>query len=231
MTTHKRNATFAGAAALLGCLAVLGACGGSEPAETPAPVVEAPDAPSSVAVLNPNLAGGDELGALPGMTQELVEAIMEQRPFLGMEALHPVVAAHLTPEASEELYVGLFLPIDLNTASNEEIHLVPGVGDRMAHEFEEYRPYPAMAQWRREMGKYVDDEEVARMEQYVFVPIDLNTATREEILAVPGVGDRMAHEFEEYRPYTSLEQFRREIGKYVDDEEVARLERYVEIRP
>ena len=41
----------------------------------------------------------------------------------------------------------------------------------------------------------------------------------------------MAHEFEEYRPYTSLEQFRREIGKYVDDEEVARLERYVEIRP
>ena len=226
MTTHKRNATFAGAAALLGCLAVFGACGGSEPAETPAP-----EAPSSVPVLNPNLAGADELGALPGMTQELVDAIMEQRPFLGIAALHPVVATHLTPEEAEALYVGLFLPIDLNTASSEEIHLVPGVGDRMTHEFEEYRPYTAIAQWRREMGKYVDDEEVARMEQYVFVPIDLNTATREEILAVPGVGDRMAHEFEEYRPYTSLEQFRREIGKYVDDEEVARLERYVKIRP
>jgi hypothetical protein len=38
---------------------------------------------------------------------------------------------------------------------------------------------------------------------------------------------RMAHEFEEYRPYTSLEQFRREIGKYVDAAEVARLESYV----
>jgi hypothetical protein len=37
----------------------------------------------------------------------------------------------------------------------------------------------------------------------------------------------MAHEFEEYRPYTSFEQFRKEIGKYVSREEVARLERYV----
>ena len=32
-------------------------------------------------------------------------------------------------------------------------------------------------------------------------------------------------------PYSRIEQFRREIGKYVDDDEVARLERYVEIRP
>ena len=37
----------------------------------------------------------------------------------------------------------------------------------------------------------------------------------------------MAHEFEEYRPYTDLDQFRQEIGKYVDENEVARLERYV----
>ena len=165
------------------------------------------------------------------MSTELVAAIMEQRPFLGMEALHPVVTQYLRREETEELYVQMFIPIDLNTATAEEMLLVPGVGDRMAHEFEEYRPYTAMAQWRREMGKYVDDAEVARMEQYVFVPIDLNTATAEEILAIPGVGDRMAHEFEEYRPYLSMEQFRREIGKYVDDGEVARLERYVEIRP
>ena len=97
----------------------------------------------------------------------------------------------------------------------------------MAHEFEEYRPYKAMAQFRREIGKYVDEDEVARMEQYVFVPIELNTATEEDILTIPGVGKRMAHEFEEYRPYKAIEQFRREIGKYVDDKEVARLERYV----
>jgi DNA uptake protein ComE-like DNA-binding protein len=61
-------------------------------------------------------------------------------------------------------------------------------------------------------------------------PLDLNSAKGEEIVLIPGVGPRMRHEFEEYRPYRSMEQFRREIGKYVDAKEVARLERYVTIR-
>ncbi len=39
----------------------------------------------------------------------------------------------------------------------------------------------------------------------------------------------MLHEFKEYRPYKAMPQFRREIGKYVDAKEVARLEMYVKI--
>jgi DNA uptake protein ComE-like DNA-binding protein len=60
--------------------------------------------------------------------------------------------------------------------------------------------------------------------------INLNTASDAEILSIPGVGQRMLHEFKEYRPYTSMDQFRREIGKYVDKAEVARLEQYVTIK-
>lgn len=60
--------------------------------------------------------------------------------------------------------------------------------------------------------------------------ININTATDAEILAIPGMGPRMLAEFKEYRPYTSIEQFRREIGKYVDKAEVARLERYITIQ-
>ena len=69
----------------------------------------------------------------------------------------------------------------------------------MLHEFKEYRPYKSIEQFRREIGKYVDDDELARLEGYVFVPIDLNTASDEDILSLPGVGDRMRHEFDEYR--------------------------------
>ena len=97
----------------------------------------------------------------------------------------------------------------------------------MLGEFKEYRPYRALAQFRREIGKYVDDKELARLEQYVFVPINLNTASDADILSIPGMGQRMLREFKEYRPYKAIQQFRREIGKYVDDKEVARLERYV----
>lgn len=64
----------------------------------------------------------------------------------------------------------------------------------------------------------------------VIMPININTATDAEILRIPGVGPRMLREFKEYRPYTSIEQFRREIGKYVDKAEVARLEQYIVIK-
>jgi DNA uptake protein ComE-like DNA-binding protein len=178
-------------------------------------------------VLNPNRAGEEELLALPHMNDEIVEGILDERPFLSMLDLDNFLSKSLSAEERKAFYVKCFVPINLNTAGREEILLVPGVGDRMAYEFEEYRPYPKLAQFRREIGKYVSDEEVARMEQYVFVPINLNTATKEEILSIPGVGERMLREFEEYRPYKSIEQFRREIGKYVDDDEVDRLQRYV----
>ncbi len=46
-------------------------------------------------------------------------------------------------------------------------------------------------------------------------------------MLIPGMTRRTAHEFEEYRPYTSLAQFDKEIGKYVKPDEVARLRSYV----
>ena len=119
--------------------------------------------------------------------------------------------------------------MNLNTTPEEDFKVIPGVGDRMAHEFEEYRPYSSIAQFRTEIGKYVDEEEVARYEQYVFVPVELNSASEETMKALPGVGDRMAHEFDEYRPYSNMAQFRKEIGKYVDDKELERLARLVYI--
>ena len=182
-------------------------------------------------LLNPNLATADELASVPHVDAALAAKIVDARPLLRPSALHEVISASLGEAQIEDVYRKLWLPLDLNTASEAEILLIPGVGGRMAHEFEEYRPYRAMAQFRREIGKYVDGDEVARLEKYVFMPLPLNTASREHILTIPGVGARMAHEFEEYRPYKAIAQFRREIGKYVDDDEVARLERYVVVDP
>ena len=178
-------------------------------------------------IVNPNLAGEAELLALPHVNHALVVQIVGQRPFLSMVALHALLSQSLDEDQLADLYAGLFVPINLNSASRDEILLVPGVGPRIAHEFEEYRPYRALAQFHREIGKYVDDDELARLAQFVFVPINLNTASDDDILSIPGVGPRLLHEFKEYRPYQRIEQFRREIGKYVSDDDVARLERYV----
>jgi len=178
-------------------------------------------------VLDANTAAEKPLLSVPGLTPALVTSILERRPFLTMTDLDQVLGQSLSGDQRTEVYRRLFVQVNLNTASDAEILLIPALGNRMLGEFKEYRPYRALAQFRREIGKYVDDKEVTRLEQYVFVPINLNTASDADILTIPGMGQRMLAEFKEYRPYKAMLQFRREIGKYVDDEEVTRLERYV----
>jgi DNA uptake protein ComE-like DNA-binding protein len=178
-------------------------------------------------LVNPDLASEKELLAMPHMNATIVMSIAEQRPFLRMADLNSLLARSLSKEQLAELYGKMFVQINLNTATDEEILMIPGIGKRMLREFLEYRPYKTLSQFRKEIGKYVNDKEVGRLEQYVFVPINLNTGADEDILSIPGTGKRMLREFKEYRPYTQMEQFRKEIGKYVDKKEVARLERYV----
>lgn len=180
-------------------------------------------------VVNPNLASEAALTDL-GLSKEMVAELMENRPFLTMNSLDVWLGKAMDSTKRAELYKVLFVPFNINTTPEKDFKMIPGVGDRMAHEFEEYKPYVKLAQFRKEIGKYVDEEEVARLEQYIFVPVELNTASEEDILTLPGVGERMAHEFEEYRPYESMEQFRKEIGKYVDEKELSRLERFVYIK-
>ncbi len=176
-------------------------------------------------VLNANLATEADLNGI-GLSKEMVAQILDKRPFLSMSDFDALVG----DETREELYKKVFVPFNLNTTAEADFKMIPGVGDRMAHEFEEYRPYTSIQQFRREIGKYVDEDEVSRYENYVFVPVELNSATEDDIKALPGVGNRMAHEFEEYRPYTSMAQFRKEIGKYVDEKELTRLERLVYLK-
>ncbi len=185
----------------------------------------------NLGALDPNLATAEQLTALPGLTPTIVQSIVAGRPYLTMTAFDAALAKQLSAEQRKALYPKLFVPINLNATSDAEINLVPGMGPRMLREFKEYRPYASLPVFRREMGKYVDASEVARLEQYVFVPVELNTATDEDILSIPGAGRRMVREFKEYRPWKNQAQFKKEIGKYVNEAEVARLWSYVRIAP
>ena len=176
-------------------------------------------------VLNANLATESDLVAL-GLSEEVVQKLLAARPFLSMADFNSIIEL----ENTEELFKKIFVPFNLNTTEEKDFKMIPGVGDKMAHEFEEYRPYTSILQFKREIGKYVDEQEVARYLDYVFVPVELNTSSEDDIKALPGIGKKMTHEFLEYRPYKNLAQFRKEIGKYVDDKELSRLERFVYLK-
>jgi DNA uptake protein ComE-like DNA-binding protein len=120
-------------------------------------------------MLDPNSASADQLATIPGLNAQLAGEIVNGRPYADMRAVDQKLAS-LTEEQRDTVYTRLWKPIDLNTATKEEIELIPGVGPRMRHEFEEYRPYTSLEQFRREIGKYVDAQEVARLEKYVSIP-------------------------------------------------------------
>ena len=181
--------------------------------------------PAPLVVLNANLATESDLVAL-GLSEEVVQQLLAARPFLSMADFNSIIES----ENTEELFKKIFVPFNLNTTEEKDFKMIPGVGDKMANEFEEYRPYTSILQFKREIGKYVDEQEVARYLDYVFVPVELNTSSEDDVKALPGIGKKMTHEFLEYRPYENLAQFRKEIGKYVDDKELSRLERFVYLK-
>jgi DNA uptake protein ComE-like DNA-binding protein len=123
-----------------------------------------------VTIVDANVVKEADLAKLPHMTAALAKAVVAKRPFRTVKDLD-VALSSLSKADRAELYTKLFVPINLNTVSDEEILLIPMVGNRMLKEFKEYRPYTALAQFHREIGKYVDATELARLEQYVFVPI------------------------------------------------------------
>ncbi len=182
-------------------------------------------------IVDANTAVEKDLLSLPHMTPAIVKGLIEKRPFASVVELNTFLSGlSLTPAALTDLYGKAFIHVNLNTGTREEILLIPGAGNRMVREFDEYRPWKTWAQFDKEISKYVGQPETDRLKQYVFIPVNLNIASDEDILSIPGAGTRMVREFKEYRPWKTKAQFEKEIGKYVGATETARLWRYVVIQ-
>ena len=201
-------------------------------ATTFAPLIASAQLGRQTGLVDPNVATEAQLVAVPHVNATVAKALIAKRPFMNIVELNAwLLTQGLTQEQLNESYGKMFIHVNLNLSPRDEIMLIPRAGRRMAREFDEYKPYNGgYAQFRREIGKYVNEQAVAHLEQYTFIPIDLNTAPDSVLLTIPGLGPRMLGEFKDYRPYPNIEKFRREIGKYVNEKEVARLERYVTIK-
>ena len=118
--------------------------------------------------------------------------------------------------------------LNLNTATNEEFLTIPDVGDRMVREFNEYRPYVSIQQFRQEIGKYVDEAQVAAYEEYVYVPVVPNNADAETLQQLPGVTPEIADALIAARPFASNAAFLEALATHVTADELAVAESYLE---
>jgi DNA uptake protein ComE-like DNA-binding protein len=122
--------------------------------------------------------------------------------------------------------------IDPNTAAESDLQSLPAMTPAIVKGMMERRPFKSMI----ELNKFLIDQKVTPEQarefyRKAFVPININTATRDEFLLIPGVGSRMSAEFMEYRPWKNWTQFDKEIGKYVGQPETDRFKQYVFIPP
>jgi DNA uptake protein ComE-like DNA-binding protein len=118
--------------------------------------------------------------------------------------------------------------LDLNTASEDDLlSTIPHFSNRMVREFMEYRPYVSITQFRQEIGKYVDVEQVAAYEQYVYVPVDVNKADAATLQQLPGVDATIAEQLIAARSYDSNDAFLAKLAEYVSTADVSAAEAYL----
>lgn len=173
------NSRSAFALSLLATLA-LAACGGESVNETAptaqpemqsnaAPVDTTPSAFPTAALVDPNTASEADLAAVPGMSEAAVAAILNGRPFATPTEMNDAIGDALDDDARATVYARVFIPVGLNTGAEDDYKLIPSTmsAGKLAHEFEEYRPYESMEQFSREMSKYVSAEEVAYLARFV----------------------------------------------------------------
>ena len=112
--------------------------------------------------------------------------------------------------------------LNLNELTEEELmSTIPGFSSRMVREFFEYRPYVSIQQFRQEIGKYVDENQVAEYEKYVYVPVDPNNSDAATLKQIPGVDDTIAAELTAGRPYSSNDAFLQALSALVGEEQSA----------
>jgi DNA uptake protein ComE-like DNA-binding protein len=117
--------------------------------------------------------------------------------------------------------------VDPNMATESDLTPLPNMTPAIVKAMIAKRPFKTVV----ELNKFLLEQKLTpdqtkELYRKAFVPINVNTGTKEEILLIPGVGPRMSAEFEEYRPWKTWGQFDKEIGKYVGQPETDRLKQY-----
>jgi DNA uptake protein ComE-like DNA-binding protein len=181
----------------------------------------------SLGVADVNAVPPSELATYPHMTAAIAKEVIAKRPFMSIKDLNAVLLSQgLTQAQATEFYAKAFVHINLNTATVEEILLVPNAGRRMSREFPEYRPWRSYAQFDKEIGKYVGAEATSKLAQYTFIPIDPNSASDEVLMTIPGADAALLQKIKAGRPYKSAADLERAIVKGATPAEGKRVARF-----
>ncbi len=203
--TKLRAFSIAGLAAL-----ALAACGGASTATT-APTTAAQ--PTSAATSAPTSAAAETtIAPTSAAATDATSA--------------PTSAEAQTPAATTT--TASFAKLNLNDVSEDQLlSTIPNFSNRMVREFFEYRPYVSIQQFRKEIGKYVDANQVAEYEQYVYVPVSVNESDAATLQQLPGVDESIANQLIAARPYSDTQAFLTKLATLVSADQASQAAPYL----
>ncbi len=119
--------------------------------------------------------------------------------------------------------------INPNEATAAQLANIEGLSDTDVAAIVAARPFATMSSLHAIIGAGKEASEVKALYGQLFIKVGLNTGAAADYKLIPSslTPRHLAHEFDEYRPYASLDDFAREMSKYVSDAEVENLKRYV----
>jgi DNA uptake protein ComE-like DNA-binding protein len=197
----------------IACSALLSACSSATPTPTALPTI-----PNTVTVI-----------ATAQPTQIPAQKPVTQPPTVMPATVINVATPIRSPTTvSSQPVAPAITKLNLNTATGDDyLKNIPGFGRNMVREFLEYRPYSSILQFRKEIGKYVDQKQVAEYEKYVFVPIDINKADAATLQQIPGLDANEAADMITARPYANVDAFNARLSAKVNTQEMAIAQTYL----
>lgn len=119
--------------------------------------------------------------------------------------------------------------INPNEATEAQLAAIAGLSETDVATIVGGRPFASMSALHAVIGDGKNSAAVKALYSIMFIKVGLNTGSEDDYKLIPSsLSPRhLAHEFDEYRPYASLDDFAREMSKYVSDAEVENLKRYV----
>src|SRR5262245_35154 len=140
----------------------------------------------------------------------------------------PTASTSNSSSSSASTTSSIAAKLNLNTVTGDELlTAIPGFSNRMVREFQEYRPYVSIQQFRREIGKYVSDSQVAAYENYVYVPIAINDSDSATLQQIPGLDATEAEALIAGRPYASTNDFMATLNSLVSAAELEIAKTYL----
>jgi DNA uptake protein ComE-like DNA-binding protein len=120
--------------------------------------------------INLNTGTAEQFMLIPGAGARMAKEFAEYRPWKSWAQFDKEIGKYVGPQETNRFKSYLFIPLDLNAASDADILTIPGSDAMTLRYFKAFRPWRAKASFDQEITGHFGKVENDRLWRYVYIP-------------------------------------------------------------